>query len=454
MPSFKWKSSRRIAAAAVVGISGGNKGKRGEEKNNNGTIDVSIPLHFRCPISLDLMKDPVILSTGITYDRSSIEEWVDNGNTRCPVTNQVLSSSNCNDLTSNITTRKMIQEWCVANRSYGIERIPTPRNPITSAIAAEMLAEMVLASKMDDFEKCGRLAVKIKDSAKENKRNRSCMVSNGMGCALATAFQILADSASSTSIDLNVMEDILSALPEILPLDKEACSVLASGESLRSLVTILKQGSLAGRFNAVLVLRELTRPEKTSNIVTFVSKTEGLIESIVDLVKNPISPTMTKSTLFTSFFLVEIAASKFAKAGMVDVLINLLVNSDKSTTEKALEVLDGICNCEMGIDLVQSHALAVAVLVKKMFRVSDIATDLVVSVLWKISKTHGSDLERCLSEALRVGAFQKLLLLLQVGCGENTKRKVTELMKILNTHNHNRNFDCMDSVDLRGIKRP
>lgn len=452
MPNFKWRSSRRVAA----GGSASNKGKRGGEKSSNSRVEVSIPLHFRCPISLDLMKDPVILSTGITYDRNSIEEWIDNGNTRCPVTNQDLSSSNRNDLIPNTATRKMIQEWCVANGSYGFERIPTPRNPITSAAAAEMLAEMVLASKRGDFETCGRLAVKIKATAKESKRNRSCMVSNGMGCALATAFQILAASplSLSVSVGVNVMEDILLALPETLPLEKEACSVLASGESLRSLVTIMKQGGLAGRLNAVIVLRELILPEKNLNIVISVSKTEGLIESLVDLVKNPISPTTTKATLLTSFFLVDVAAWEFAEAGMVHVLMDLLVNSDKSTTEKALGVLDGICSSEMGIYLMQEHALAVPVLVKKMFRVSDMATDFAVSVLWKISKSQGSGLERCLNEALQVGAFQKLLLLLQVGCGENTKRKVTELMKILNTHNQNGNFDCIDTVDLRGIKRP
>ncbi|KAF2321132.1 hypothetical protein GH714_034295 [Hevea brasiliensis] len=39
-------------------------------------LSVQIPYHFRCPISLELMRDPVTVSTGQTYDRSSIESWV------------------------------------------------------------------------------------------------------------------------------------------------------------------------------------------------------------------------------------------------------------------------------------------------------------------------------------------------------------------------------------------
>ncbi|XP_020246252.1 E3 ubiquitin-protein ligase PUB23-like [Asparagus officinalis] len=48
---------------------------------------VEVPQFFICPISLQIMKDPVTAVTGITYERSSIERWlfVDN-NTACPVT--------------------------------------------------------------------------------------------------------------------------------------------------------------------------------------------------------------------------------------------------------------------------------------------------------------------------------------------------------------------------------
>ena len=50
-----------------------------------------IPLYFRCPLSLELMLDPVIVASGQTYDRVSIQKWLDHGLTFCPRTRQTLS---------------------------------------------------------------------------------------------------------------------------------------------------------------------------------------------------------------------------------------------------------------------------------------------------------------------------------------------------------------------------
>jgi len=50
----------------------------------------SPPLDFRCPISLELMGDPVVASRGQTYDRDSITRWFGAGKSTCPKTGQVL----------------------------------------------------------------------------------------------------------------------------------------------------------------------------------------------------------------------------------------------------------------------------------------------------------------------------------------------------------------------------
>lgn len=51
-------------------------------------MEVDLPEEFRCPISLEVMRDPVILtSSGQTYDRPSIQRWLDSGSRTCPLTN-------------------------------------------------------------------------------------------------------------------------------------------------------------------------------------------------------------------------------------------------------------------------------------------------------------------------------------------------------------------------------
>ncbi|GMJ03356.1 plant U-box 23 [Hibiscus trionum] len=85
--------------------------------------DIEVPTYFICPISLQIMKDPVTAATGITYDRESIEHWLLTcKNTTCPVTQQPLPPDS--DLTPNHTLRRLIQAWCIDNASLGVDRIP------------------------------------------------------------------------------------------------------------------------------------------------------------------------------------------------------------------------------------------------------------------------------------------------------------------------------------------
>lgn len=88
--------------------------------------EIEIPNYFICPISLEIMKDPVTTVSGITYDRQSIVQWLEKVPS-CPVTKQPLPLDS--DLTPNHMLRRLIQHWCVENATRGVARIPTPRAP-------------------------------------------------------------------------------------------------------------------------------------------------------------------------------------------------------------------------------------------------------------------------------------------------------------------------------------
>jgi len=67
-----------------------------------------VPASFFCPISHELMKDPVIVvETGQTYERNRIEQWLKN-NSRDPLTNQQLHKRT---LTPNIALRNTIEDF-------------------------------------------------------------------------------------------------------------------------------------------------------------------------------------------------------------------------------------------------------------------------------------------------------------------------------------------------------
>lgn len=74
---------------------------------------IRIPPYFRCPLSLEIMLDPVIVASGQTYERASIQKWLDHGLTTCPKTGQKLAHSN---LIPNYTVKALVANWCEENK--------------------------------------------------------------------------------------------------------------------------------------------------------------------------------------------------------------------------------------------------------------------------------------------------------------------------------------------------
>ncbi|TQD91043.1 hypothetical protein C1H46_023377 [Malus baccata] len=178
--------------------------------------EFAIPTHFWFLISLDLMKDPVTLSTGITYDRSNIEKWIETGNNTCPVTNQELMSF---DQILNHALRRMIQDWCVENRSYGIERIPTPRILVILYEVSRIRERIMGTTRRLDEKKCRELVGKIKAWGKESERNKKCMAENEIGGCLSAVFESFTGSSADEYVEILV--EILTVLPWMFPLSEE-----------------------------------------------------------------------------------------------------------------------------------------------------------------------------------------------------------------------------------------
>ncbi|TKY59876.1 U-box domain-containing protein 6 [Spatholobus suberectus] len=92
-------------------------------KPNNSSKSGQLPLppeELRCPISLQLMYDPVIIASGQTYERVCIEKWFSDGHNNCPKTQQELSHL-C--LTPNYCVKGLVASWCEQNG------VPIPECP-------------------------------------------------------------------------------------------------------------------------------------------------------------------------------------------------------------------------------------------------------------------------------------------------------------------------------------
>jgi hypothetical protein len=405
-------------------------------------LDVTVPSYLRCPISLELMRDPVTLCTGITYDRQNIETWLDAGNNVCPITNQALENQ---EMIPNHTVRRVIQDWCVANSSSGIERIPTPRAPPTSAQIAELLSEIGSREAIQ----------RLRALAKESDRNRKRVASSNAVRVLASVFAAHSVQAlNRLQHAVDICEEALGTLAVILPVRDAAGEVrelLTSADSLRCIISILVHGNLEGKKNAVTLLQEIADDNRSRERI---ARAEGIAEGLVELLREPICPSVAKASISVIFKIATTGRKirvKLVEAGAVALLVEILADSDsdRGLCERGLAALDVLINCTDGRLAAHSHALTVPVTVKKMLRVSDWANESAVSILWALCQ-NSSDWS-FVAEALQACALQKLLVLVQIGCRESTREKATDVLKLLNKYR--KQWECADTMDFSQIRR-
>ncbi|KAL1215527.1 U-box domain-containing protein 5 [Cardamine amara subsp. amara] len=75
------------------------------EEHNDDTL----PEQFKCPISLTVMYDPVVISSGHTFERRWIQKWFDEGNVSCPKSKRRLVDFT---MEPNVAMKNQISNWC------------------------------------------------------------------------------------------------------------------------------------------------------------------------------------------------------------------------------------------------------------------------------------------------------------------------------------------------------
>ena len=70
-----------------------------------------------CPITDEILRDPVVASDGHTYERRAITEWFARSATS-PITNLAVDHTH---LTPNHNARAQVQRWVGACRAAGVD---------------------------------------------------------------------------------------------------------------------------------------------------------------------------------------------------------------------------------------------------------------------------------------------------------------------------------------------
>ncbi|KAE8735581.1 E3 ubiquitin-protein ligase PUB22 [Hibiscus syriacus] len=382
--------------------------------------EIEIPCHFLCPISLQLMRDPVAISTGITYDRESIEQWLFSCKKKvCPVTKQPLHGDS--ELTPNHTLRRLIQAWCTLNASHGIERIPTPKPPINKTQIARLIKD---ANKFPETQvKCLETLISI---TLEGERNRGCLETTG---SVEFLVSIIKSYDSSSSQVIKAGDEALSILYHIKVSESCLKSIVDNdNQFVESLVQIVKNGSYQSRAYATILLNDVSQ---VADPIHLINPTPEFLAEIVRTLRDQISQQATKEALKLLAELCPWGRNriKAVEGGAVFVLVMLLIESStKRVSELAFIVLDQLCNCAEGRAELLDHGAGLAMVSKKILRVSHAASKRAVRILSPICRFSATS--RVLQEMLKVGVVEKLCVVLQIDNGYETKGKAREILKL------------------------
>lgn len=72
---------------------------------------------FSCPITHEIMEEPVEIASGQTFERTAIDKWFSAGNSNCPTTKVELENL---EIKLNLALRQSIQEWKERNVAISI----------------------------------------------------------------------------------------------------------------------------------------------------------------------------------------------------------------------------------------------------------------------------------------------------------------------------------------------
>ncbi|CAN6251857.1 unnamed protein product [Urochloa humidicola] len=396
------------------------------------TAGVQVPWYFRCPISLELMRDPVTVSTGQTYDRTSIESWVATGNTTCPVTRAPLA-----DFTfiPNHTLRCLIQDWCVAHRSMGVERIPTPKQPADPDLVRSLVSQGPTLPALR----------RLRALARESDKNRLVMATRETRAALV---EVAFAPGASEELEAEAMAVLaLVGLGEA-----EAAEVVGREERVARLGKVLAAGGSGGgtleaRVNAGAVV-EAAASASGAEARAALGAAEGVMEGLVALClceEKSHAHARAVRVGIRGLFALCLAKENRARAvsaGAASALARRVAEGGAGEPERALAAVERLCRAEGGRDAVVAGAgggaAAVTALVRAMSgRAAEHAAGALVAVV------GGS--EALQVEAVRAGAMSQLLLMVQGGCSERAKRKAQHLLKLL--RNAWPTTDCIANSD-------
>uniref|UniRef100_A0A7N0ZSQ7 U-box domain-containing protein n=1 Tax=Kalanchoe fedtschenkoi TaxID=63787 RepID=A0A7N0ZSQ7_KALFE len=385
---------------------------------------IAIPSLFRCPISLDVMKSPVSLSTGVTYDRSSIQKWLDGGHNTCPATMQVLSSK---DFVPNHTLQRLIQIWSESSNVLLSSSVPSKDQ------ARELIVDIrrdssaaTTAEKLDKVAKFGA----------ESDDNRRYLIR-------LDGFAALVIDLICNNADRDLAELALKIAGLIFSAEDSEASKLK--DCVPSLLRFFDSSSSSDAKIAAAQILEIIANDSESK--TQISVNESLLTQLLTLVDKATDSSLLEAVLscLVSLSMAKLVRLRLVRLGLVPKLAKLLTSPHSSviSVERMLKLLETVSSCKEGRTEICEHPSCLPSILSKTMKVSQAATEHAVTILWSVCYLFR---DKNAQEAVAMNnGLTKILLVMQSNCRAGVRQMAGDLLKIFRVNSKS----CLWSYDTK-----
>ncbi|KAL1820276.1 hypothetical protein ACET3Z_015145 [Daucus carota] len=384
-----------------------------------------IPHLFRCPISLDLFTDPVILSTGHTYDRSSIEKWLATGNLTCPVTMQKLHDPS---MLPNHTLRHLIDQWIRKAPRLSTDHYLTT---LGSEFSLTGIRNNLESSQISLDDKLKILA-DIEALSGELPSKNYCLIRLGLFSMLLDI--VFGDHHPHYQDNMNFIEQVLVCVVKLFPYsDLGSLNILNKESKIARFVLLFDQESVVIRKCLCLFVEKIASSLYTRQLCIVLAQQQSILQGIVQLLNDKSDASEAGVKSISALCCLDLNRESLVRAGAVHGLIDYILRAYKHETSLApvaMKALEVLLRLESARNEIVHHPNGVTALVKMVFRVSDHeGSKSAINSLMILCR----DSIRAREEVISAGVLTQLLLLLQSQCNERTKTKARMLLKLLRT---------------------
>lgn len=404
--------------------------------SSQSVVVPNIPDEFRCPITLDLMRDPVIVASGHTYDRNSIARWINSGHYTCPKSGQKLLHM---ALIPNYALKSLIQQWYQDNSvSLNEDKASSfsdlessnskgkqSENAVDHISATEAVADAV---KMTAEFLVGKLATGSVEIQRQAAYELRLLAKTGMDnrriIAEAGAIPFLVTLLSSH--DPRIQENAVTALLNLSLFQNNKILIMAAG-AIDHIIDVLPAGkTMEARENAAAAIFSLSMIDDCK--VTIGARPRA-IPALVGLLSD-VSPAGKRDAATALFNLAVYNANKttVAVAGAVPVLIDLLMDDKAGITDDALAVLALLLGCSQGLEEIRKSRVLVPLLTDLLRFGSYKGKENSITLLLGLCKDGGEEVARCL--LINPRSIPSLQSLAAKGLAK-ARRKADALLRLL-----------------------